>query len=115
MSGKISKADGHVANDELGLTRFTLARVSLGRVGPAIPTREQLRFQLDHALARDAVHARLDIHALAHELLQRGIESVPLRSATVEGLKSSDRSAYLRRPDLGRRLGANSAKELKAL
>ena len=40
---------------------LTSARTSLGLTGPAIPTREHLRFQLDHALARDAVHTQLDV------------------------------------------------------
>jgi ethanolamine ammonia-lyase small subunit len=96
---------------ELDLRRFTPARVSLGRSGPAIPTHEQLRFQLDHAMARDAVHARLDVASVLRELLQRGMECIALRSAVTAG---GDRSVYLRRPDLGRRLDAKSAEELRA-
>jgi len=95
---------------EPDLRRFTPARVSLGQAGPAIPTREQLRFQLDHALARDAVHARLDVAAMIRELRRRGVDCIALRSAVQAG---NDRSAYLRRPDLGRRLDARSAEELR--
>jgi ethanolamine ammonia-lyase small subunit len=83
---------------ELDLRRYTPARVSLGQAGPAIPTREQLRFQLDHALARDAVHTRIDVAALLRELEKRGLDCVALRSAVAAG---DDRSVYLRRPDLG--------------
>jgi ethanolamine ammonia-lyase small subunit len=98
---------------EPDLRRFTPARVALGQAGPAVPTREQLRFQLDHALARDAVHARLDVNALLRELGQRGMGYVALRSAVSEAAEPDDRSVYLRRPDLGRRLDGQSAQKLQ--
>src|ERR1700685_2225660 len=63
------------------LRRYTPARVSLGQAGPAIPTSEQLRFQLDHALARDAVHARLDLAALLQELRGRQMGCLAVRGA----------------------------------
>jgi ethanolamine ammonia-lyase small subunit len=97
-------------SDELGsiLRRYTPARVGLGQVGSAVPTREQLRFQLDHALARDAVHARMDVEALLLGLRERGMAGVALRSAVGE-----ERRVYLRRPDLGRRLDGESAVRLR--
>lgn len=98
---------------EPDLRRFTPARVALGQAGPAVPTREQLRFQLDHALARDAVHARLDVNALLRALAQRGMDCVALRSAVGEGAGRANRSVYLRRPDLGRRLDGQSAEKLR--
>lgn len=101
------------AKFEPDLRRFTPARVSLGQAGPAVPTREQLRFQLDHALARDAVHARLDVHARLRELRQQGMDCIALRSAVGEAAGAGDRSVYLRRPDLGRRLDGRSAEELR--
>jgi ethanolamine ammonia-lyase small subunit len=73
------------------LRAFTTARVALGRVGHSVPTRELLRFQLDHARARDAVYEALEPASL-------GLEHVLVRSA------APDRAMYLRRPDLGRRL-----------
>jgi ethanolamine ammonia-lyase small subunit len=94
----------------LDLKRYTPARVSLGQTGTAIPTHEQLRFQLDHARARDAVHARLDVAELQRKLRQHGMDSVALRSVAVRG---GDRRTYLRRPDFGRKLDAESADELK--
>lgn len=75
------------------LRRYTPARVGMGRVGNGWPTRELLRFQLDHARARDAVHEPLDPASL-------GIPHVLAHSA------APDRATYLRRPDLGRKLGA---------
>lgn len=78
------------------LRSFTPARVALGRAGHSLPTAELLRFQLDHARARDAVYQELDAASL-------GIPHVLLRSA------APDRRTYLRRPDLGRMLSAESA------
>lgn len=75
----------------LDLRRFTPARVALGRAGDSIPTGELLRFQLDHARARDAVYEELDPTSL-------GLAHVLLHSA------AADRATFLRRPDLGRRL-----------
>ncbi len=89
---------------------LTSARTSLGLTGPAIPTREHLRFQLDHALARDAVHTQLDVSALAHGLQQRGLESLVVSSAAQT---TQDRANYLRRPDLGRTLSTDSRRLLQ--
>lgn len=82
----------------IDLRAFTNARVALGRSGHSLPTAELLRFQLDHARARDAVHQALDPRSLPPHVL--------VRSA------ASDRATYLRRPDLGRRLSDDSAASL---
>ncbi|SEG62278.1 Ethanolamine ammonia-lyase light chain [Bryocella elongata] len=79
----------------------TTARIALGRTGDAVPVAEHLRFQLDHALARDAVHATLDVPMLERGLRERGIPAITVHSA------ARDRSEYLRRPDLGRRLATH--------
>jgi ethanolamine ammonia-lyase small subunit len=93
------------------LQQYTSARVSLGQAGPAIPTREQLRFQLDHALARDAVHAQLDVTAMLQGLAERKMACLALRSA-VAGEPGDHRQLYLRRPDLGRTLHPDSRETL---
>lgn len=87
-----------VANGLARLRRFTPARIALGRAGSGQLTATGLQFMLDHARARDAVHAALDFDALGQSLRERGWGVVHVRSA------AADRSEYLRRPDLGRRL-----------
>ncbi len=91
------------------LREFTPARVELGRTGHSIPTRELLDFQLAHAKARDAVHLPLDVPSLVVELKQRTIPCVTLASA------AADRATYLHRPNLGRRLDAESRERLASL
>jgi ethanolamine ammonia-lyase small subunit len=78
----------------IDLRAFTPARVGIGRTGHSLPTAELLRFRLDHARARDAVYEALDPGSL-------GIAHLLLRSA------AADRTVYLRRPDLGRRLSGD--------
>ena len=87
-----------VANSLARLRRFTPARIALGRAGSGQLTATSLQFMLDHARARDAVHAALDFDAIGQSLRERGWEVVHVRSA------AGDRIEYLRRPDLGRRL-----------
>jgi ethanolamine ammonia-lyase small subunit len=113
MTNDISATTGQKTALGNALRRYTTARVSLGQVGPAIPTREQLRFQLDHALARDAVRARLDVTALLLELRQREMSCLALRSAVAGKAGQDDRQIYLRRPDLGRTLHPDSIQTLQ--
>jgi len=94
--------------DLISSQSLTTARLSLGNSAAAIRTHEQLRFQLDHALARDAVHAELDVPLLERGLRERGLQPLALRSA------ARDRKEYLRRPDLGRALSENSHVALEA-
>lgn len=88
------------------LRRFTPARVALGRAGTGLPTAAHLAFQAAHALARDAVHAELDLEALLHALNQAGLTGITVRSAC------PDRRQYLLRPDLGRRLADEDRQRL---
>jgi len=85
---------------------LTPARVALGRAGASLPTRALLDFTLDHARARDAVHAAFDAKALVAQLAGLGIAASEVRS------RAGNRREYLRRPDLGRRLDEVSAAQL---
>ncbi|MFF2408028.1 ethanolamine ammonia-lyase subunit EutC [Streptomyces sp. NPDC058092] len=78
------------------LRLHTPARVGLGRSGNALPVRRLLEFQLAHAQARDAVHQPVDFRSVRESLT--GLPIVEVRSS------APDRTAYLRRPDLGRRV-----------
>jgi len=89
------------------LRAATPARIALGRVGHAPPLGAVLAFQLDHARARDAVHAPFDAGRLATEL-------APLPTITVASA-AGDRATYLRRPDLGRKLAPESVERLAGL
>ncbi len=91
----------HLDDSWTQLRELTAARIALGRAGHSLPTRELLAFQLAHAKARDAVWRSLDPLALATR------NPVRLRSAV------HDRAEYLRRPDLGRKLSAESASKLE--
>src|SRR3954452_15043296 len=90
----------------LDLRSLTPARVALGRSGASLPTRALLDFTLDHARARDAVHAVFDAPRLVADLGALGLVVTEANSRAV------DRGDYLRRPDLGRRLDAGSAESL---
>jgi ethanolamine ammonia-lyase small subunit len=90
------------------LRALTPARIGLGRSGAALPTAEVLRFGLAHARARDAVRSALDVDRLAADLAAAGLTSRRVQSA------APDRSTYLVRPDLGRRLRPEDAGMLDA-
>lgn len=81
-----------------GLRALTPARIALGRAGGSLPTAEWLGFSAAHAAARDAVWSALDVDALAVGLEAVGLPIVRVRS------QARDRTSYLQRPDLGRRL-----------
>ncbi|MDD2057184.1 ethanolamine ammonia-lyase subunit EutC [Pseudomonas sp. GD03860] len=95
------------ANPWLELRRLTPARIALGRTGTSLPTGAQLDFQFAHAQARDAVHLAFDHQGLRAQLHERGRDSLLLHSA------AADRHSYLQRPDLGRRLHEDSARQLR--
>jgi len=96
------------------LRASTQARIGLGRAGDGMPTERVLEFRLAHALARDAVHHRLDVPALVGALAAAGLCVDPsghprdrpqeprLPAPVVVASRAADRVQYLRRPDLGR-------------
>src|SRR5271165_2054711 len=85
------------------LRGLTAARIGLARSGAALATAPLLDFRLAHALARDAVHDALDTAKLAADAGALGLPILTADSA------AGDRSTYLMRPDLGRRLDPASA------
>lgn len=86
------------------LRKFTRARIGLGRAGDALPTRALLDFQMAHALARDAVHGAVDWRKLGKSL-------APFETLDVLS-EATERTTYLRRPDLGRLLAPGETEKL---
>ncbi|MDB5326758.1 MAG: ethanolamine ammonia-lyase [Phycisphaerales bacterium] len=89
------------------LTGRTSARIALGRAGGSLPTAELLRFALDHAEARDAVHAPLDAESMIAGLKAIGGEVLSVLS------RAAGHTEYLRYPDHGRQLHEDSSRLLK--
>ncbi|MFJ3485748.1 ethanolamine ammonia-lyase subunit EutC [Pseudomonas sp. NPDC090202] len=90
------------------LRSLTSARIALGHAGTSLPTAAQLDFQFAHAQARDAVHLPFDHAAVSDKLQARQREVLTVHSS------AADRNIYLQRPDLGRRLSADSAGQLRS-
>src|ERR1700722_2029000 len=90
------------------LGNLTPARVGLGRAGASLPTKALLEFTLDHACARDAVHAVFDVAAMIRGLDDLGLDAFDVAS------RVHNRKEYLRRPDLGRMLDPASQQLLAA-
>src|SRR6195952_791195 len=102
-----AKLSGSVASRSIeDLRELTPARVGLGRAGARMPTKALLAFTLDHARARDAVHAAFDGSRLTTELACLGLNALEVAS------QAPGRRDYLRRPDLGRMLDAGSRRSL---
>lgn len=102
-----------IANPWAALRQFTDARIALGRAGVSLPTNAHLDFQLAHAKARDAVHLALDVAQLANTL-NAALKDTSAPCLSLHGA-APDRTSYLQRPDLGRRLDAASRETLDAL
>ena len=92
----------------LDLRDLTPARVGLGRSGSSLPTSALLSFTLDHARARDAVHAPFNAVAVGDAVSTLGCDVIQIAS------ESKTRADYLRRPDLGRKLSETSRAQLAA-
>jgi ethanolamine ammonia-lyase small subunit len=90
------------------LKSFTCARIAQGRAGGSLPTSQLLKFELDHARARDAVHQPFDAQAL----LTQATKSTGLPGLIIPTLAGT-RADYLQRPDHGRTLSAESINTLK--
>ena len=95
------------ALDRSRLRAYTGARVGLRRAGTSLATSELLDMALCLAEARDAVHAEFSVASLRRQLDALGVPIFSVRSA------ARDRTEYLRRPDLGRRLSLGSRAALE--
>ncbi|MBV8114899.1 MAG: ethanolamine ammonia-lyase subunit EutC [Silvibacterium sp.] len=93
--------------DRNRLRAYTNARVALRSAGMSLATSELLDMALCLAEARDAVHTQLSTVTLVPQLASSGLEVFSVRSA------AGGRGEYLRRPDLGRRLSAESRAALE--
>jgi ethanolamine ammonia-lyase small subunit len=109
-SAKNSVATGAVPSKTdiwRALSKFTPARIALGRAGGSWRTETLLDFRLSHARARDAVLKSFQWEAIDEELRRSGFETFRL------GTDAADRSFFLKRPDFGRRLSSASRQQLR--
>jgi ethanolamine ammonia-lyase small subunit len=84
----------------------TPARILVGRAGPAYRTETQLQLREDHAAARDAVRAELDVKAVfGAEFLER-CKLFAVRT------RASSKDEYLQHPSLGRAFNDSSRAEI---
>ena len=88
------------------LRAVTQARLTLGPRGRALATADRLCFALDHARARAAVLAELDLPELGATLDRLGLAHHVVSSA------ATGRGSFIRRPDLGRHLPQDAARAL---
>lgn len=110
----IEKIDSNIIENPWALLKdYTDARIGLGRSGVSIPTSHSLAFQLAHAQAQDAVHLPLDVENIVEQLFVNDInkETSPILLHS----QAINRTTYLQRPDLGRRLDKNSSEILKKM
>jgi ethanolamine ammonia-lyase small subunit len=80
----------------------TPARLLVGRAGSGYRTATWLKLRADHAAARDAVHAEIDLH---RDFGEDRIARFQLFWTTT---LAQSKTQYLMRPDLGRRFDADA-------
>lgn len=93
---------------EARVRALSSARVLTGRAGTGYRTASLLQLRADHAAARDAVDAELDLSVPPLDALAAayGLFAVDTQAA--------DGAQHLRRPDLGRRLSGAAREQLLA-
>lgn len=105
-----------IENPWATLREYTDARIGLGRAGVSIPTTESLNFQLAHAQAQDAVHLPLDVETVIEQLENTNLtfnQEQEIFTPILLHSQAINRTTYLQRPDLGRRLDRKSVEILK--
>jgi ethanolamine ammonia-lyase small subunit len=88
------------------LSRYTSARIALGRAGGSCRTETLLELRAAHARARDAVLKPFEVESLEANLQRAGIQTFRLTSLT------DNRHGFLVRPDLARQLSEDSRRAL---
>lgn len=96
------------------LRDYTDARIGLGRAGVSIPTSHSLAFQLAHAQAQDAVHLPLDIEHVCDQINNNNLNPENFFPILLHS-QAVNRTVYLQRPDLGRRLNSDSSEKLEEI
>ena len=96
------------------LRDYTDARIGLGRTGVSIPTSHSLAFQLAHAQAQDAVHLPLDIEHVYDQINNNNLNPENFLPILLHS-QATNRTIYLQRPDLGRRLNSDSIEKLEKI
>lgn len=91
------------------LKQFTPARIALGKTGNTISIEVLLELKVAHAAARDAVYDVLNESILKEQLQAFQLPLLNVQTA------ATNRSIYLKRPDLGRQLNDQSKLLLKNL
>ena len=86
----------------------TPARLLVGRVGTAYRTETLLKLREDHAAARDAVRAEVDL------LSAFGMDRIAGFLLFNAQTRAGSKDEYLRRPDLGRKLSGDSAELVRS-
>lgn len=109
-SGKLA-ADKLAANSDWPelvrkIRARTPARILVGRAGPAYRTETQLQLREDHAAARDAVRAELDVKVAF------GAEFVERWKLFEARTRASSKNEYLQHPSLGRAFSDASRAEI---
>jgi len=86
----------------------TPARVLVGRAGPAYRTATSLKLREDHAAARDAVRAEVELGR------DFGAESIAAFGLFEVRTRATSKGEYLLRPDLGRQLDEAARERLRS-
>jgi ethanolamine ammonia-lyase small subunit len=95
------------------MRHLTAARLGIVRSGGSLTTAQVLDFDLAHAQARDAVHLGFDRDQVKSDI-QKILAEHGMAPAVLEiHSMAADKAIYLKRPDLGRRLSAESMPRLE--